>query len=264
MKTYKLVLFLSLLMCSYNVISQNNDWSPSTITQLGAKITKVNGSITYFIDPQSSASERKSIIETTKKYIEHNLELIGESDFKDSVYIVLARDKDEMIKYAGGRISGISMLKDQYVPQNMICCIPKVLKHELMHMIVSLKWNPLIKNYIGHPDWLAEGLAVYADPEAEDLKGFTLEEIYTKFYQSNKLLPDLLTKFPSVTSSEIKIAYIQSGYIVQFLIERYGVQKFKELWFENSDFERIYGIDLECMVQKINNELDQRYCSSIK
>lgn len=260
MKKYKLVLFLSLLIYSYNLTSQNKDWSHSTFAHLEDKITKVDGNIRYFINSGISATEGDSIIEITKKHIEHNLKLIGESDFKDSVYIVLVRSRDEMIKYAGGRISGISMLKDKYVPQNMICCISKVLKHELMHIIVSLKWNPLIKNYIGHPDWLSEGLAVYADPEAEALNGLTLKEVYASFHQNNKLLKsDLLIKFPSITSTEIEIAYIQSGYIVQFLIERYGIQKFKELWFGSYDFEKIYGINMECMIQKINKELCQKY-----
>lgn len=261
MKKIELILFLSfLLLYSYNVDSQNKDWSLSTVTHLEDKITKTDGSIRYFIDPKSSTTARDSIIEITKGYIEHNLKLIGESDLNDSIYIVLVCNKDDMIKYAGGRISGISILKDEYVPQNMICCIPKVLKHELMHMIISLKWNPLIKNYIGHPDWLAEGSAVYADPEAEGLNDGTLEEAYANFYQNNRLLElDSLTKFPSIKSKEIEIAYIQSGYIVQYLIERYGIQKFRELWLGINDFEKIYGMSMKCMIKKINKELDKKY-----
>jgi len=262
MKKYNLILFLFLIY-NYSVVSQNNDWSPSTFTHFEDKITRAEGNIRYFINPQMSTSEGDSLIETTKKYIEHNLELIGESDFKDSIYIVLVHSKDEIIKYAGGRMSGITILKDYYVPENMICCIPKVLKHELMHILVLLKWNPLIKNYIGHPEWLMEGLAVYADPEAEDFPELTLEEKYAYFYKNDKLLTlDLLIEFPNVISGDpiqIKTAYIQSGYIVQFLIERYGIQKLKELWFNSSDFEGIYGINLECMIQKINKELDQKY-----
>ena len=263
MKKYKLVLFLSLLIYSCNVVSQDdNDWSQSTITNLEDKITKTEGTIRYFVDPKMSIIERNNLIEMAAEYMKQNLMLIEESYLRDSVYIVLVRDKDEMIKYAGGRISGISMLKDYYVPENMICCIPKVLKHELMHILVLLKWDPLIKKDVKHPDWLTEGLAVYADPKAEDLADLTLEEKYVYFYQNNKLLKlDLLTKFPSISDdpTQIKIAYIQSGYIVQSLVERYGIQKLKELWIGNSDFEGIYGICLEDMIQKIDEEVDQKF-----
>lgn len=269
MRTYKLILFLSLLIYSCNIVSQDdNDWFPSTITNLEDKITKTEKNIRYFVDPQMSIIERNNLIEMTTEYVRQNLMLIKESNFRDSVYIVLVRDKDEMIKYAGGRISGIAMLKDCYIPENMVCCIPKVLKHELMHILVRLKWNSLIKNEVNHPDWLTEGLAVYADPEAENFAGLTLEEMYAYFYQNKKLLAlDLLTEFPSVISSDptqIKIAYSQSGYIVQFLVERYGVQKLKELWIGDSDFEGIYGICLEDMIKKINKELNQKYINPIK
>lgn len=257
----KSILVLFLLIYTYNVISQNNDWSLSSISHLEGKRTKVDDNIRYFIDSEMNDSEGDSIIEITKKYIKHNAELITESNFKDSVYVVLVQSKDEMLEYVdvGDPISGICMPKDPYVPHNLVICIPKVLKHELMHMLVALNWNPLIEDYTQRPTWLSEGLAVYANPEAEDLNGLTLKEVYASYYQDNKLLDiDLLTYFPSITSPEINLAYIQSGYIVQYLIERYGIQKFKKSWIDGFDFKGIYGISLEEMILKINEDLYQK------
>ena len=56
------------------------------------------------------------------------------------------------------------------------------------------------------------------------------------------------------------IAYHQSAYISQYLIETYGIQKFRLLWQSGIDsFEKIYGIQLKQVLLDIKNKLDKKY-----
>ena len=56
------------------------------------------------------------------------------------------------------------------------------------------------------------------------------------------------------------IAYHQSAYIVQYLIETYGVQKFGLLYQSGIDsFQKIYGIQFKQILLDIKNKLDKKY-----
>ena len=259
MRKYILILSLILIISGCKFGSKDDGWSLST--EVENKITKKEGTITYFVDPQMSIDDRNDIIKKTTEYIKQNLTIIGESDdFNDPLYVVIARDRAEM-----GGIAGLGGAKNRHpeLPENLVQCIPRVLKHELMHVMSQLRWG---HRDIGHPQWLEEGLAVYAGPEAEPLPELTLEEKYAYFYKIEKLLTtDLLIIFPSVEDRVSRsIPYIQSGYIVQFLIERYGIQKLKEFWVENSDFEKIYGMSFNDLIMEINKEISQKYSDPVE
>jgi hypothetical protein len=61
-------------------------------------------------------------------------------------------------------------------------------------------------------------------------------------------------------SQPMMIAYHQSAYISQYLIETYGVQKFSLLWQSGIDgFEKIYGIQFKQLLLDIKNKLDKKY-----
>ena len=60
------------------------------------------------------------------------------------------------------------------------------------------------------------------------------------------------------------IAYHQSAYIVQSLIEFQGIEKIKELWQAGFiDFEKIYGMPFSEMESKINTSIMDKYPTSI-
>ncbi|WP_160111047.1 peptidase MA family metallohydrolase [Dysgonomonas sp. Marseille-P4361] len=195
-------------------------------------------------------------------YIEDNLKIIKETEFIDSLDIILVQDLDEMYKYTREHVAGkISLIEDNE-NRNMIFCLYRgkksPLKHELMHMIAMCKW--------GIPEgglplqWLNEGLATYADPKAE-CDGYLFEEKYTAFLYSNKLInsTSLMTDF-----TYSKISYNQTAYMVEFLIQNYGVEKIKLLWQSGmGKFEEIIGLTFEELILQINNELSQKYPNPI-
>jgi hypothetical protein len=73
----------------------------------------------------------------------------------------------------------------------------------------------------------------------------------------------MLISIDSMTTDFYKqpemIAYHQSAYIVQYLIEKYGIERLKNLWQSGfQDFERIYDVPYQKIESDIQQELKIR------
>ena len=56
------------------------------------------------------------------------------------------------------------------------------------------------------------------------------------------------------------ISYHQSGQIVSYLLENYGLEQFEELWKTGLDnFQLIYGENFLSIIDKMENELRNKY-----
>jgi len=110
----------------------------------------------------------------------------------------------------------------------------RLIKHELVHFFYHVKTR---KNY---PVWLNEGLAIYLSDQLPD----------------RKTIPEKLTSFLRFYQSSGKEVYIEAGYFVQILVEKFGKDKLFKLFNylkQNSPnqqefarkFADIYGFELE-------------------
>lgn len=264
-----IVVAIMLILTTYCCSNSDNDaWEKAQLPRMENKLFRQVGNITYFFNSDISVDDRNAMIEKCKKDIKDNLKMINESELSDSAYIIFVRDRDEMYKLASIRAIGTVFTAD-FAGKNMVFCIYKKdcpIKHELMHLVTLCKWN--IKNDISLV-WLSEGLATYADPETD---GYSFEEKYTVFLQNKMLVSmdsltenfhrSLYTENPDL--KDIKIRYSQSAYIVQYLIDNYGMNKIKELWQSSmDDFPKIYGKKINHVVLDIENELNAKYPNSI-
>lgn len=232
-------LIILLLLLSNNIaVSQNNDWKPSSPPFPSNMSTKFDGNIKYTVSPSISADKRNKVIINTQKYIIQNLELIQESMFNDSVHILIVKNRDEMKKYFGVPFAGLTGLKDEYIKENLIYCVYDEnydpLKHEIMHIISFIKWG----GPHGVPGWLVEGLPTFAGQVFFDCDCLTLEERYVYLLQTGRLLDiKKLMGFPKLgeASNESKAGYNQSGFLVKYLLDNYGVEKLRELWMNSAE-----------------------------
>lgn len=130
--------------------------------------------------------------------------------------------------------------------------ISPLITHEFMHMITFSLWGqPPQQSF-----WLKEGIATYAQ---NSCNGFAVEQIYAFFEKKNMLIAidSLASHF---YAQPMMIAYHQSAYLVQYLIETYGVQKFSLLYQSGIDsFEKIYGIQIKQILSDIKNKLYKKY-----
>lgn len=210
--------------------------SDSTTNDGWAKIVrekKTVDNITYYFSSTIDVDRRNAAIKECQQSVIDNLQLINETEFTNQMEVEFLASRKEMLKYTGMGAQGMAfpdrntfftLLKDKGSP----------IKHEMMHMITTYKWGSPPRT----STWMNEGLATYAGGICFD---YSFLEIYRYFMQSGKLIPmdELAHNF--FGHSDI-ISYTQSAFISKFLIDNYGIEKFKQLWGEGFEgLETVYG-----------------------
>lgn len=243
-----LTILVSILSCSKSN-SEDTTWKKTT------RESKTIGNITYYFPSEVTLKDRQTNIALCQKAVTENLELLKEKAFTNKMDIEFLHSRTEMKKHTGMAAQGMAcfqqdtfytILKEKNSP----------IKHEMNHMIAFYKWG------IPAEDWMAEGLGTYSGGTCSD---YTLEEIYQYLLQSKKILAmDILVNdFWRKGNNDI-ITYTQSGFIVKYLLDNYGYEKFKLLWIKGfKDFKTIYGMEFQVVDAKIKQELKLRYPKNI-
>ena len=159
-----------------------------------------------------------------------------------------------MKEYAGIPASGATMLE----PQKIIYLLANdkepgaPIDHELMHMISQAKW--------GYPDraslWMNEGLAAFSQNKCN---GYNDEQIY-RYLAASRMLLRMDSMVNQFYQEPEMFAYHQAAYIVEYLLSKYGVEKFRDLWHRGFyNFKDIYGISFASMEAEIKTTAEQDY-----
>jgi hypothetical protein len=237
---YIIIYFFSILnYCNLNSQTPNNGWNDIT------KYTKSIDNITYIFPSSVNNITRNDRINLCINAIKDNLAIINETSFKDSIIIEFLENRQQMLIYSGVGASGMAM-PDRKALFALIDSPP--IKHELMHMITIFKW--------GYPHetskWMNEGLATYANGKCN---GYSIEQIYAYLYENIKLIPiDKLTG--NFYNNPEMIAYHQSGFLAEFLLKNYGLEKFKALWKRGIvNFEEIYSFRFSDLTKTIEENI---------
>lgn len=109
-----------------------------------------------------------------------------------------------------------------------------MITHELTHLVI---WNT-----VGRPSsvMLHEGLAVYTGVEAMEAAGFIPLSHFCAAYQQAGQLPRLSGGRAYLGHTRDLDLYFAAGCFVQYLIETYGLDDFKQL-FASGNYPGIYG-----------------------
>jgi len=243
-----LFIFLSWLIPFSAIKAQDEEWHNE------CKSSRIVDNFKFTFPSEVTRELREYYIKQNLNSVNECLNIIEEHNFTDSVEVEFLKDRNTMKKYLGWPASGMA-----YPDRKTMFCIvaeKTPIKHEWMHMISMLKW--------GTPDktltWMNEGLATYADKCSK----YSNEEIYTYFIQNKRLisLDGLVNDF--YNQNDV-ISYFQGAYLVEYLIGKYGISKFRIFWQSNiSEFENIYGKTLNNIVDDINNYLTKKYTKPIE
>ena len=122
-------------------------------------------------------------------------------------------------QWAVGRYDGSIVCQIQEKPN--LSLIYVVLQHEYVHLLVNMLTNGR------YPIWLNEGLAKY---HARGLLN-SEKEILLQAVKQNRYIPlkDLESNFSYLHKRQIRLAYMESCSVVEFMIETYGMTKIKKL-----------------------------------
>ena len=127
-----------------------------------------------------------------------------------------------------------------------------VLKHELVHVIAGEFGMPVIRAHynIG----LVEGLAMEVD---HDFGNRTLEQYAAALLKYNLVSdPARLVKPVGFATQSSSVSYVMMGAFCKFLIDRYGIVHFKEL-YRGSSVEEVYGVSYERLAAEWQHSLDR-------
>ena len=128
----------------------------------------------------------------------------------------------------------------------------ETLKHEIVHVIAGEFGIPIIRAHyhIG----LVEGLAMAVDGEYGNR---TLHEYAAavKKFQILKNPGNLITPIGFVTHSS-SLSYVLMGSFCRYLLDRYGIVRFKEL-YGGSSVEKVYGKSYQSLVDEWQSFLDR-------
>jgi hypothetical protein len=115
------------------------------------------------------------------------------------------------------------------------------LKHELAHIFTADFGKGLLRVADDFNPSLIEGIAMAADPVYGEYNvDYMAALAYNNGYKTD--LSNLYSHY-NFFSQNSSLSYIYAGSFTKYLIDTYGIEKFKKL-YSNLDFEKIYGIPL--------------------
>lgn len=236
MKTALLSIFILFLLACHGPATKEHGWTieKQTVTRVGN---------VSFVFPSSgfAHNNRNKLVNECLEAIKSNSALVHLPDYADSITIQFLNSRQEMKRHTGMTPSGIALIQPKilYVVANEDPGeVKPPIRHELMHMITMTTWG-----YPGQDsNWMNEGLAAYAE---NSCNGYNDEQIYRYLSANNMLIPMQALTTGFYKQPEM-VAYHQAAYIVQYLLEHYGADKFRDLWTRGFDqFKNVYGSQFE-------------------
>lgn len=126
------------------------------------------------------------------------------------------------------------------------------LKHELAHCFSATFGAGILKLAAGLNPFLIEGIAEAADGNYDDNSLSYLAYLaYNSGFEVN--LEDFLTKYGFFSKSST-MSYICAGSFIQYLIDKYGINRFKH-YYVTAEFQNTYGITLNSAINDYNSYL---------
>lgn len=220
-----------------------------------ANPSEIQRNISFVFPPAGYAHDhRQQLIQECFDGIKHDLPILHLHEFIDTFTIRFVESRQEMKAYTGNPASGITIIEPQKIIYLLVNEkeVGAPIDHELMHMITLVVW--------GNPDrtslWMHEGIAAFSQ---NNCNGYNDEQIYRYFAASRMLLPmdSLASRFYQEPEM---IAYHQAGCMVEYLLRKYGVEKFRDLWRQGFDhFPDIYGTSFSTVEAEIKSTAERDY-----
>jgi len=202
----------------------------------------------YYPSNSLAAKDLEKIKDITEKGISRILMLMHEEDYHVRIHYFIVESRDKMKELINAETNGAANWKYNGVYYVYGDSIKSGGPHEFNHVIASTMWG------IGKVNrWVGEGFADYADNK---WNSYDLHSLCKYLLDEQKLLPieKLDNRFSEYNDL---ITYPESASFVKFLYERYGWEKFKQLWQEGSEnIMSIYGKSL--------SELEKEWIEEIK
>lgn len=218
-----------------------------------SQVLKTIKNVNFTFPSNGFAFENKEdLVRESFDAVKSDAKLIGLNEFNDTIYIRFLSSREDMFPLSATRASGNAYphINTLYVVANENSKPP--IKHELMHLIAMLKWDYPTQT----STWMNEGLGTFAE---NNCSGNNVAQIYRYFLENDKLISMDLLSSDFYKQPEM-VAYHQSGYIVEYLLENYSIEQFKKLWTEGfKNFEEIFSVPYSKIKADLEKSLMEKY-----
>jgi hypothetical protein len=178
-----------------------------------------------------------------------DLAILGETSPPGHIRIFLVGSRLDMKSIVGATYGGyadaaafgaVLVAQEGYRPAT---------RHEIMHLYSLRAWGYPGTNAWSDPQpsmdtwrlgsWLREGIAAAAEDSCGD---YRYRAISAQMQTEGKLFAFDTLRHAFLTKDDLA-TYLQSGSLVQYLLETYGTPRFRELWRDaGRNLERVYGV----------------------
>jgi Peptidase MA superfamily len=198
----------------------------------------------FHFQPNSySLRNKKTLIDHALAAVEDNSQLLNAAA-TDTMDIVFLNSREQMQQLTKSKAKGWALPSHSCVLLVVNDSTRPYLRHELMHLMSVNVLGPSTKISF----WMNEGLSVYAEGTCVS---HSLDELGAFFLYKN-LFISIDTLETNFWGSPDMLAYMESGFIVRFLVTTYGLEKFKRLWNEGfSGFATIYCFSTRVLEQRL-------------
>ena len=198
-----------------------------------------------YLPQQLKNDEEKYITLLHEYYFERQTNFFKEKP-EQKITSFVFRTSDEKRKYFGAGNADVAKpwLNQIYLSLDSY---EQTVNHELAHVFAG-KWsNNFLKIDANYNPATVEGIACAADPVYDDLDIHYLAFLATQ----NNLKVSIQSLFSgfSFFTNVSSLSYIYSGSFCKFIIDKYGISKFKE-FYRYGDFEKSYGKKLSSIVSE--------------
>ncbi len=193
-------------------------------------------------------TQKIKMLTLNHEYYYQELEKYFEVKLDEKIHSFIFYDNDQKKELFGSRNADVAKpwLNQIYIS---IGNWEHTLKHELAHCFSAKFGTGFLKLASGLNPMLIEGIAEAADGNYDDNSlHFMAAMAYNSGYDVD--MKNLLSKF-GFFSKASSISYIYAGSFTQYLIDNYGISKFKE-YYLTGEFPKSYGLNL-------NNTLKEYY-----
>jgi len=177
----------------------------------------------YFQKDSYSFGNSNKLIEQTLNALDSNSRLLN-TKVTDTMDVVFLNTTEQMKILTGSKAKGWALPSYNCILIVVNDTTRPYLKHELMHLVSVKALGPSEKTSF----WINEGLSVYAE---ENCMEHSLDELCAFFLHKNYFL-NIDTLQNNFWDYPDMLTYMESGFIVQYLVTTYGIDKFKKLWNE--------------------------------
>lgn len=178
-------------------------------------------SILYYQPGSETEKKIEEVKSKTEKGLKRALEILHRQNYKSGLRVFFLKDREnQMNEMIGRTVKAMTLFSHDAILMVHNKNVRPYLKHEIFHLISYKELG------IPYLVWLREGSAVFADGTCQK---FNLDTMGKYLLKSDKLIPLKELTFNFGKYDDI-ITYLQGGSFVQFIYEKYGLDKIKKLW----------------------------------